>query len=61
MLWKQNYLLRKYDNRNVVDEYLKGNERSFKYLMGQVMKESKGSVNPKVANDLLLEKLSKNS
>jgi len=47
------------DNQKVVNDYLEGNERSFKYLMGQVMKESKGSVNPKVANDLLLEKLSK--
>ena len=45
------------NNLNVVDDYLKGNERSLKYLMGQVMKESKGRVNPKIANDLLLSVL----
>ena len=49
------------DNSKVVSDYLNGNERSFKYLMGQVMKESKGMVNPKLANDLLLEKLKKKS
>ena len=45
------------DNENVVLDYKNGNERSLKFLMGQVMKESKGSVNPKLANDLLIEKL----
>ena len=47
------------ENEKVVTDYLNGNERSFKFLMGQVMKESKGSVNPKVANDLLLDALTK--
>lgn len=47
------------DNLNVVDDYKNGNDRSLKFLMGQVMKESKGSVNPKIANDLLIEKLKK--
>ena len=47
------------ENEKVVTDYLNGNERSFKFLMGQVMKESKGSVNPKVANDLLLDALKK--
>ena len=47
------------ENEKVVSDYLNGNERSLKFLMGQVMKESKGSVNPKVANDLLLETLKK--
>ena len=45
------------DNENVVLDYKNGNERSLKFLMGQVMKESKGSVNPKLASDLLIEKL----
>ena len=47
------------DNLNVVNDYKNGNDRSLKFLMGQVMKESKGSVNPKIANDLLIEKLKK--
>lgn len=45
------------DNLNVVKDYKNGNDRSLKFLMGQVMKESKGSVNPKLANELLIEKL----
>ena len=45
------------DNENVVADYLNGNERSLKFLMGMVMKESKGSVNPKLANDLLIKTL----
>ncbi len=45
------------ENEKVVGDYLGGNERSLKFLMGQVMKESKGSVNPKIANDLLIKTL----
>ena len=45
------------ENGKVVDDYLGGNERSLKFLMGMVMKESKGSVNPKLANDLLIKTL----
>ncbi len=47
------------DNEKVVSDYLGGNERSLKFLMGQVMKESHGSVNPKIANDLLIKELDK--
>ena len=47
------------DNEKVVSDYLGGNERSLKFLMGQVMKESQGSVNPKIANDLLIKELDK--
>ena len=45
------------ENSKVVNDYLEGNERSLKFLMGQVMKESHGSVNPKIANDLLIKTL----
>ena len=45
------------ENEKVVADYLGGNERSLKFLMGMVMKESKGSVNPKLANDLLIKTL----
>lgn len=43
------------DNSNMVNDYKGGNERAAKGLMGQVMKESKGSINPSVANKLLME------
>lgn len=49
------------ENEASVKDYLDGKDRAFKYLMGQVMKETKGSVNPKKANDLLKEKLKERS
>lgn len=45
------------DNPDSVNDYKNGHDRAIKYLMGQVMKETKGKVNPKIANDLLLELL----
>ncbi|MBQ8891448.1 MAG: Asp-tRNA(Asn)/Glu-tRNA(Gln) amidotransferase subunit GatB [Bacilli bacterium] len=45
------------NNLNVVSDYLNGNERSLKYLMGQVMKESHGSINPAKANEMLVKLL----
>ena len=45
------------NNLNVVDDYLNGNERSLKYLMGQVMKESHGSINPAKTNEILIKLL----
>jgi aspartyl-tRNA(Asn)/glutamyl-tRNA(Gln) amidotransferase subunit B len=44
-------------NPQVVADYKAGNENSLKFLMGQVMKESKGSANPQVATDILKELL----
>ena len=44
-------------NPDSVNDYKAGHDRAIKYLMGQVMKETKGSVNPKMAMDILLEEL----
>lgn len=44
-------------NQESVDDYKAGHDRAIKFLMGQVMKESKGSANPKMAMDILLEEL----
>ncbi len=44
-------------NEKVVADYKSGNENSLKFLMGQVMKESKGSANPQVATEVLKELL----
>ena len=46
-------------NPSSVSDYQQGKDRALKFLMGQVMKETKGSVNPKKANDLLIEQLKK--
>jgi aspartyl-tRNA(Asn)/glutamyl-tRNA(Gln) amidotransferase subunit B len=46
-------------NPEVVNDYKNGNERSFKYLIGQGMKISKGQANPKILNDYLLKELNR--
>lgn len=46
-------------NPESVQDYKAGKDRATKYLMGQVMKVSKGSLNPKMAMDILIEELNK--
>ncbi len=45
------------DNPESVNDYKAGKDRAIKYLMGQIMKETKGSANPKLVNEILVEKL----
>ncbi len=45
------------DNSDIVNQYKSGNERSAKALMGLLMKEGKGKINPSSANQKLMEKL----
>ncbi len=45
------------DNPKVVADYKAGNENLLKFLMGQIMKESKGSANPAIATEILIELL----
>ncbi len=45
------------NNKESVDDYLSGHDRALKYLMGQVMKETKGSADPLLASNLLKQKL----
>ena len=45
------------ENSNLVTDYKNGNIRVTKALMGLVMKEAKGKINPSVANTKLMEKL----
>lgn len=47
------------DNLEMVNQYKEGNTRSAKALMGLVMKEGKGKINPARANTLLMEQLDK--
>jgi aspartyl-tRNA(Asn)/glutamyl-tRNA(Gln) amidotransferase subunit B len=46
------------DNPKPVKEYLGGKEGILKFLVGQVMKATKGQANPTLAADLLTQKLS---
>ena len=45
-------------NKDKVEEYKNGKEKLFGFFVGQVMKASKGSANPKIVNKLLKERLS---
>ena len=46
------------NNQKVVEEYKKGKTASLQFLIGQGMKESKGSANPGVLRKMIIEKLS---
>jgi len=46
-------------NSSSVSDYKSGNTRAIKFLMGQIMKETKGSANPELVNKLLEEELNK--
>lgn len=45
------------NNPSSVEDYKKGLDRSIKFLMGQIMKETKGSANPVIVNKMLTEML----
>ncbi|HPE14775.1 MAG TPA: Asp-tRNA(Asn)/Glu-tRNA(Gln) amidotransferase subunit GatB [Bacilli bacterium] len=45
-------------NLNLVEDYRKG-KNVFNFFIGQVMKETKGTVNPKIASDILKQELDK--
>ena len=45
------------DNPRPVSEYLEGKETAIRFLVGQVMKITRGKANPQMANELLKEKL----
>jgi aspartyl-tRNA(Asn)/glutamyl-tRNA(Gln) amidotransferase subunit B len=45
-------------NEKAIADYKAGQEKSFGFLVGQVMAHMKGKANPQVVNELLLKKLS---
>jgi len=45
------------NNQKSVDDYKSGKGNALQFLIGQVMKESKGQANPNVAEELLKKKL----
>lgn len=44
-------------NSKQVDEYRNGKEKVFGFLVGQVMRETKGKANPQLVNEILTKKL----
>jgi len=45
------------ENPKSVEDYRSGKERALKFLVGQVMKETKGKANPQLVNELFKKKL----
>jgi len=45
-------------NPGVIEDYKKGKKNALAFLVGQVMKETKGKANPKIVNELLKGKVS---
>lgn len=45
------------ENKEIVIDYKSGHDRALKYLMGQIMKASKGQANPATVNRLLVDTL----
>jgi len=46
------------NNAKSIEDYKNGKDKALKFLVGQVMKESKGKANPQMVNEILLKKLS---
>jgi len=47
------------ENKKTAEDFLKGKENALMFLVGQVMKKTKGRANPAVINEVLRRKLSK--
>lgn len=45
------------ENEQSVNDYRAGKDKALKYLMGQIMKETKGQANPEVVNRMLIDRL----
>jgi len=45
------------ENEKVVDDYLSGKQQALGFLVGQLMKKTKGKANPKLANELLQKRI----
>lgn len=45
------------DNPKLVEDYKKGKEKVFGFLVGEVMKQTRGKANPKLVNELLKRRL----
>lgn len=45
-------------NPNVIEDYKKGKKNALAFLVGQVMKETKGKANPRMVNEMLAKKIS---
>ena len=47
------------ENQKMVEQYLSGKDKLLGFFVGQAMKKSKGKANPKILNEILIERLAK--
>lgn len=47
------------NNQQSIDDFKNGKDRAVGFLVGKIMKETRGQANPKVVNDLLMAELNK--
>ena len=47
------------ENQSAVDDYLNGKDSAVRYLVGQVMKKTKGQANPQVTSEMVTSALIK--
>src|SRR5690625_3553490 len=47
------------DNEQSIEDFKNGKDRAIGFLIGQIMKKSKGQANPKMVNQILLEEINK--
>jgi aspartyl-tRNA(Asn)/glutamyl-tRNA(Gln) amidotransferase subunit B len=47
------------ENQSAVGDYLNGKDSAVRYLVGQVMKKTKGQANPQIASDMVTLELNK--
>ncbi|MFN3533377.1 MAG: Asp-tRNA(Asn)/Glu-tRNA(Gln) amidotransferase subunit GatB [Candidatus Brocadia sp.] len=45
------------NNPDAIEDYKKGKKNALTFLVGQVMKETKGKANPKIVNEMLVKKV----
>jgi len=48
-------------NKKVVEDYLSGKEEALNFLLGQVMKKTKGKANPKEIREMMLRLIKDNN
>ena len=46
-------------NEQSVEDFKNGKDRAIGFLVGQIMKKSKGQANPKMVNEILLTEIKK--
>jgi aspartyl-tRNA(Asn)/glutamyl-tRNA(Gln) amidotransferase subunit B len=47
------------DNQQSIDDFKAGKDRAIGFLVGNIMKQTRGKANPKVVNQILMQEIKK--